>query len=167
MPLFIWPQFTEICAGTTLRAEGNFGAGARMPAEEKNEAYGNRRKLTAALGFSALHSFRQTNSAIVRRAGGDSMEEADALTTADEGSLLGVHTADCIPVFFYAPKQGAIALAHSGRMGLNAGINERVLLEMRRLYGACPKEIYIHIGPHISAPVYEVGSEIFAPFGLP
>lgn len=167
MPLFIWPQFPQLCAGTTVRTDGNFGAGKLVDETGKAAAEENRKKLAASLGFSTLHTFRQTHSAIIRPACGDSTEEADALSTAHKGELLGIHTADCIPVFFYAPKEGAIALAHSGRMGLCAGISEEVLSSLNRSYGASPRDIYVHIGPHISASVYEVGAEIFAQFGLP
>lgn len=166
MPLFIWHQFPQLCAGTTVRTEGNFGAGKLIDDAGKAAAKENRKNLVASLGFKALHTFRQTHSAIIRPACGDSMEEADALSTTRRGELLGIHTADCIPVFFYAPKQGVAALAHSGRMGLYAGISEGVLDSLSKRYGAAPRDIYVHIGPHISASVYEVGAEIFEQFGL-
>ncbi len=48
--------------------------------------------------------------------------EADGMVTAENGVYLGVLTADCVPLFFIAPKQRLAAAVHAGWRGTLAGI---------------------------------------------
>lgn len=85
--------------------------------------------------------------------------EADGLITARRGIALGMLTADCIPVFFYEPDAGVIALVHAGWRGVYAGILEEAVGQMKQGYGLKPDKIQVFLGPAIRKCCYEVGDE--------
>jgi YfiH family protein len=87
--------------------------------------------------------------------------QADAMVTATSGIALGILTADCLPVLFADRKKPIIGAAHAGWKGAFTGVLENTLAAMKSL-GA--SEIACAIGPAISQPSYEVGSEFYERF---
>ena len=86
------------------------------------------------------------------------MEErphADALVTATPGLLLGILTADCVPVLFADPTAGVVGAAHAGWKGALAGVTDATIDAMEVL-GADPSYIIAAIGPSIARASYEV-----------
>ncbi|MGL5722576.1 MAG: polyphenol oxidase family protein [Brevinema sp.] len=166
MPFFIWPQFPHICAGTTTRAEGNFSQGVAFDEKERMLVQDRRELLRTTLGFDTMHTFRQTHSTILLPPQGCSQTEADGLIGNIEGELLAINTADCIPLFFYAPDIKTVSIVHCGRIGLKNNIAQKALDKLVER-GANPAQIYIHVGPHISATAYEVSREILEEFHIP
>ena len=81
--------------------------------------------------------------------------EADALATRTPGLLLGILTADCVPVLFADRDAGVIGAAHAGWKGALAGITDATLAAMERL-GAKRANIAAAIGPCIGRASYEV-----------
>ncbi|MGL5254450.1 MAG: polyphenol oxidase family protein [Brevinema sp.] len=165
MPFFIWPQFPHICAGTTTRSEGNFSLSSLFDKEEQYFVQIRRKKLLNFLGFRTLHTFRQTHSTIILPPDGCSQVEADGLIGSTPGDLLVINTGDCIPLFFYAPDIETISIVHCGRVGLKNLIALKAIENLVQR-GANASNIYVHIGPHISAEAYEVGKEILKEFGV-
>ena len=92
------------------------------------------------------------------------LQSVDALITNEPGVTLVTYYADCTPLFFVDPVQRAIGLAHAGWRGTAGRIGERVLSEMRRLYGTDPKDIKAAVGPAISVCCYEVDEPCAANF---
>lgn len=84
--------------------------------------------------------------------------EADAVVTRERGVVLGIRTADCVPVLFADAEAGIIAAAHAGWRGAVDGVVSRTVEAMIRL-GADPSRIAAAIGPAISAENYEVGED--------
>jgi polyphenol oxidase len=84
--------------------------------------------------------------------------EADALVTATPGIILGILTADCVPVLLYDPVVKVIGAAHAGWKGALSGVIAETVQAMERL-GALPQEICAAIGPSIAQPSYEVSAE--------
>ena len=85
--------------------------------------------------------------------------DADACVTDALNIPCGIHTADCLPVFFSNKKGTRVALAHAGWRGLLQGVLENTL--------ACfePEElVYAWLGPAISKAHFEVGEEVFQQF---
>lgn len=167
MPIFVWKQFPEITAGTSLRKDGNFSAGPAFNAQEKEISLTNRIRLLSELNFPKWYLGRQTHSIIVKEAHSNDTSEADALITDKPLTLLGINTADCIPVFIYTPQKQALGLVHSGRLGLLHGITENTLISMKKNYGIDYKNTHIYIGPHISRAAYQVGRDILEEFSIP
>ncbi len=82
--------------------------------------------------------------------------EADALYTQIPDVACGIHTADCLPVFFADMQGTEIALAHAGWRGLAAGVIENTLEKFR----ANRDQIIVWFGPAIGPCHFEVGEEV-------
>jgi YfiH family protein len=81
--------------------------------------------------------------------------EADALATRTPGLLLGILTADCVPVLFADTAAGVVGAAHAGWKGAIAGVTDATLGAMESL-GADRAHIVAAIGPCIGRASYEV-----------
>ena len=81
--------------------------------------------------------------------------EADALATRTLGILLGILTADCVPVLFADREAGVVGAAHAGWKGAIAGVTDATLGAMESL-GASRANIAVAIGPCIARASYEV-----------
>lgn len=81
--------------------------------------------------------------------------EADALATRTPGIILGILTADCVPVLFADRDAGVIGAAHAGWKGALAGVTDATLTAMESL-GASRANIAAAIGPCIARASYEV-----------
>ncbi len=81
--------------------------------------------------------------------------EADALATRTPGILLGILTADCVPVLFADREAGVVGAAHAGWKGAIAGVTDATLDAMESL-GASRANIAAAIGPCIARASYEV-----------
>ncbi|MBO9576480.1 MAG: peptidoglycan editing factor PgeF [Sphingobium sp.] len=93
----------------------------------------------------------------------DARPPADALVTDRPGLLLGVLTADCVPILFADAGRGIIGAAHSGWKGALAGVGEATIAAMVAL-GAERDAIACAIGPCIGRASYEVSEAFAGPF---
>lgn len=89
--------------------------------------------------------------------------EADALVTATPGLVLGIVTADCVPVLLADPEGQVIGAAHAGWRGAFGGVIEACVDAMVEL-GADRACIRAVIGPSIAAASYEVDGAFEARF---
>ncbi len=85
--------------------------------------------------------------------------EADAIATRTPGILLGILTADCVPILFADRHAGVVGAAHAGWKGALAGVAEATIDAMEEL-GARRAHIAAAIGPCIGRASYEV-DEVF------
>jgi YfiH family protein len=94
------------------------------------------------------------------------LDGIDGHATQQQGVLLTVTVADCVPVYLSVPNKGAIALIHAGWRGTADGILGHCveLLQWRGL--ARSDEIVMHCGVGICGNCYEVGPEVASRFGL-
>jgi len=90
--------------------------------------------------------------------------EADGMISGESGVLLGIATADCVPVLMVAPQYGLVAALHAGWRGTLKGISQRAIRILDEQWGIAPKCIWIALGPSISRCCYEVGREVGEPF---
>jgi len=86
--------------------------------------------------------------------------EADGLTTQANGVLLGIATADCVPVLLVAPEQKIVAALHAGWRGTLKGITARALALLSSSCGVAPANTWLACGPAIGPCCYEVGRDI-------
>jgi polyphenol oxidase len=84
----------------------------------------------------------------------------DGLITRMPGVLLGIQTADCLPVILVDTKQRAVGVFHAGWRGTVKRMVEKGVGEMRRCFGTLPRNIKAAIGPGIHACCYDVGPEV-------
>lgn len=120
----------------------------------------NRRRVTgAALPGAALTGLYQVHGNMCVIVDGDSdltaRPEADALATRTPGILLGILTADCVPVLFADAEAGVVGAAHAGWKGALAGVTDATIAAMESL-GATRTNIAVAIGPCIARASYEV-----------
>lgn len=80
---------------------------------------------------------------------------ADAMVTDRPGLVLGILTADCVPVLFADAEAGVVGAAHAGWKGAISGVTDRTIAAMTAL-GARPERIACAIGPCIGRVSYEV-----------
>ena len=91
------------------------------------------------------------------------LEGVDALVTAGKGIVIGVNTADCVPVMLVDAKAGVIAAAHAGWRGTAGHILDNVVKQMMAL-GASAGNIQAAMGPCICQDCFEVGDEVVDAF---
>ncbi|MEE9432810.1 MAG: peptidoglycan editing factor PgeF [Sphingorhabdus sp.] len=94
---------------------------------------------------------------------GKDRPKADAMVTRQPGILLGILTADCVPVLFADAQAGVVGAAHSGWKGALGGVCEAAIKAMERL-GAKRGDITAAIGPCIAQKSYEVDDVFFGHF---
>lgn len=161
-------DFKEITAfriGRDAKAADNYGGDSicRYTGDDLQRTLNNEAALKQMLGAAFVVQPRQThtaNVAVVK--GGESMEDLqdiDAVVTPAHKVVIGVNTADCVPVLLYEPKAEIIAAIHAGWRGTAQRITDAAIKTVCSL-GGTPAEIHAHIGAAISGKNYEVGDEV-------
>ncbi len=90
-------------------------------------------------------------------------ESKDGIYTSEKGVTLVTHYADCVPLFFYAPKYGMIGMAHAGWRGTVGEIGKK-MVELWESEGILARDIQVAIGPSIGPCCFEVGAEVAKQF---
>ncbi len=141
------------------------GFGRRLPAGERETRDETRARLTSDLAASGrLFLLKQVHGTRVVEAPWDGTPEADASCAEGRGLLLGIETADCLPVLLVDTRRNSVAVAHAGWRGTAAGVAVRAL-DALVAHGSRPAEVLAALGPSIGACCYEVGDEVAAAFG--
>lgn len=136
----------------------------------------NYRRVAKAFGTDIGHLVlsHQTHGTIVRRAepedagvgltqsmeGHPGWESVDGLVTNVPGLVLGIFTADCVPVLFADPVHRAVGACHSGWRGTVGRICARTVQKMEQEFGTDPGDLVVDIGPSICQEHYEVSEEV-------
>ncbi len=90
--------------------------------------------------------------------------EADGLITQCRGAILGIKTADCVPVSFGDAKNKVVGIAHAGWKGVKAGIISQMLKTFDKKFKTDFSVLQVAIGPAIRKCCYEVGREFMGCF---
>lgn len=136
------------------------------PADTPSRVRHNRQRFLAAMGATKMKlvTLRQTHSANVLTVRQDNHADApntgDALITTQPGLLLGVQTADCVPILLADVKRRAIAAIHAGWRGTHARIVEKTLARMQYEFGTDAADCLAAIGPAARVCCYEVGQDV-------
>ena len=128
-----------------------------LPAEEKDLE----EIIKKSLPSCRLLMPRQTHTLNVAVAENpdEDFPETDALVTFKHGLMIGVRTADCVPIVIWAPDVEGVAAVHAGWKGTLGGIVDNTLdiLESR---GGSPEKMTVAFGPSIGVDRYEVDPEL-------
>lgn len=92
------------------------------------------------------------------------LSDADALVTNLRDTVIGVFTADCVPILLYDRKNSVIAAVHSGWKGTFAGILLKAIEKMEKEFGTKGEDLAAFIGPHNRQCCYQVGEEVVQKF---
>ncbi|HEX3372977.1 MAG TPA: peptidoglycan editing factor PgeF [Edaphobacter sp.] len=96
---------------------------------------------------------------------GKAVLEADGLITDVPGVLLGVGTADCVPVLVADVAKRVVAAFHAGWRGTASRIVEHGVAKMQEDYGSRAADLVATVGPSIGPCCYTVGEEVGSEFG--
>jgi YfiH family protein len=109
-----------------------------------------------------LITLRQIHSDIIHQVDAEPDEPltGDGLITATPGLLLGIQTADCLPIILVDVKRRAVGVFHAGWRGTVKRIVEKGVGEMQRWFGTRAEDIKAAIGPGVGGCCYEVGEEV-------
>jgi polyphenol oxidase len=164
---------TRVGGGTTAYRPGSFDLNLGFTDSDDPGTVAANRELfvTAARQgkeILGLVTLRQIHSSLIRRVSANDIREngmpavlkGDGLMTAEPGVLLGIQTADCIPVLLADRKKQAVAAFHAGWRGTLARIVENGVGRMRLEFGSRPEDLIASIGPGIGQCCYAVGEEV-------
>jgi len=85
---------------------------------------------------------------------------ADGVITSRKGVLLGISTADCVPILIYDPQKQVVGAVHAGWRGTSKGILKKALHSMSGAFGSMPANTLIALGPAIRWCCYDVGKDV-------
>ena len=136
--------------------------------DRRERVEANRRQFLEALGSSSksLITLRQIHSDVVHRIDKPPLDllKGDALVTAAPALLLGVQTADCIPILLVDPRRRAVAAIHAGWRGTLSRVAAKTVGRMTMEFGTRPQDLLAALGPGIGPCCYEVGPEVVQEF---
>lgn len=161
-----WPA-TGVVAGTTTRP-GGISSGvyatlnlAAHVGDDREAVVENRRRLTSRLRMPAeprwLH---QVHGISVVDAGdpefASAPPHADAVVSHSGRDVLGILTADCVPILLSSTSRAELAAVHAGWRSLSGGIVAETIARLDS--EAC--ELLAWLGPAISQAAFEVGDDV-------
>jgi len=128
----------------------------------------NRRRFQSALGASDLQlvSLKQIHSDVIHLFDAAPAQpcQGDASVSNRPGLLLGVQTADCVPILLVDPKKRAVASIHAGWRGTLRRIVVKAIGQLQMHFKSKPGDLFAAIGPSIGGCCYEVGAEVATQF---
>jgi hypothetical protein len=111
-------------------------------------------------------TLKQIHSDLCVNADGRSgqLGQGDALLSRAPGTILGVKTADCVPILLIDETHRAVAAVHAGWRGTVREIAPKALARMSAWFGTAAGDVHAALGPSIGPCCFEVGPEVAAEF---
>jgi len=180
-----WQRFSWLRAGFSTRAGGAtsaYGVDGEQNlgwTSEDNPAIVAANRLRFVEGVAEEPGFelvtvRQVHGVVVQVAGrgsgplstpdGKAVLQGDGLVTNEPGLMLGVQTADCVPVLLADTRMRTVGAFHAGWRGTVARIVEAGVGTMGERFGSRPEDLIAAVGPSIGPCCFEVGDEVAAAF---
>ena len=130
----------------------------------------NRHRFLKLFGKNyTLSTVWQIHSDLIKTVGNldeasETNEKFDALVSNLDEILIGVKTADCVPVLLGDTKTGAFSAIHAGWRGTVESIVPKAIEKMRVNYGTKSKDLIAAIGAAATCKNYEIGQEVIEAF---
>lgn len=105
--------------------------------------------------YAGVKQIHGANIAVLSDGRLDGADVSDGVVTRQTGYVVGVKTADCVPVILADTAHGVIGAVHAGWRGTAGGVVKEAVRVMLSL-GATGESIHAFIGPHIGACCYTV-----------
>ena len=163
-----WPD-ASICHGFIGRAGGvSTGAFASMNlsywvGDDERAVDANWKRLRRAVpDLKIVARLNQVHGNVVHAATRDTAglrPPGDGLVTAEPGVMLGIFTADCVPILMVDAKRKIAGALHAGWRGVVADIARAGVHAMVQL-GADASDIRAAMGPSIGQCCFEVDAEL-------
>ncbi len=164
--LIIYPETLKggIVAGSSTRGL-NYSLHTAESNSELEAAMTSRDRLVRDMGFEGLLTLDQVHSDELHHINplnilnytNNPYIEGDGLITTMKGILLGVLTADCVPVLFTDIKRSFAGIIHAGWKGIQKGIHMKMAAEIIKRLKVPAERLNVVLGPHIRKCCYEVG----------
>lgn len=147
-------QFNNLIHGFTTRSMGDMRISKNKDLLESQ--IGSIYMVKQIHGNDVVHVGETRN---VKNIAADGIVFSELTNPSDQlHTLIGVLTADCVPILFYDPKHVVYGVAHAGWRGTLNGVVTRVVQEMRKL-GSDPLDISVAFGPYIGSCCYHIPME--------
>jgi YfiH family protein len=138
--------------------------------DSADNIYENRRRFLNAVGgdfkLATAWQVHGNDVKIVKdQADVDNSEERfDGFVSRMSGVLVGVKTADCVPVLIGDSRTGSFAAVHAGWRGTVASIVVKAIEKMQTEFSSEPKDMTAAIGPAAGCGNYEIGEDVIDAF---
>lgn len=179
-----WELYAWLRAGFSTRVGGLsvvYGPGEQnlgwTPDDDAGLVSANRQAFLLAVARGApmeLQTLQQVHGCLVRdlrdetgpvmSREGKALLEGDGSLTQTPGVMLGILTADCVPVLIADRRQRVVAAIHAGWRGTVGCIVEHGIRVMQARYDTRPEDLIAAIGPAIGPCCFEVGEEVRSHF---
>jgi YfiH family protein len=167
LPWLVHGFSTRPGGASTLESEKVLNLGF-MEWDTSENVLENRRLFQSALRAADLEliPLKQIHSDMIRIFPQPTADpcKGDASATNCPGLLLGIQTADCVPILIVDPKKRAVAAIHAGWRGTLARITQKTVGRMQLEFGSKPADLLAAIGPSIGSCCYEVAADFVAKF---
>lgn len=163
--------FTTRNGGVSTRDFASLNVGLHVN-DKHGDVCENRGIVTNLLGFSLeswvgaeqTHGKRVERVRIAHKGRGatnyeTSLKDTDGFFTTQSGLLLTLCYADCVPLYFYSPKDHAVGIAHAGWQGTVKGIGKE-MIQVFSDEGIDVKDIKVVVGPSICENCYIVDDRV-------
>ena len=167
---------TRLNGESSVYGEGDLNLGW-TDSDEPAIVARNRARFVAEAGAGEgfqLVTVKQFHSNLIRHvdlsqtslmtADGKSVMRGDGLATNVSGLLLGVQTADCVPVLVVDVRLRVVAAFHAGWRGTLGRIVQRGVGDFALRYGSQSGDVIAAIGPCIRQCCFQVGGDVCADF---
>jgi len=135
--------------------------------DDSEAVAGNWQRLRGALPqnlvFSRLNQVHGNAVQVVSRGNAETRPRADGMVTRERGIILGIFSADCVPVLMIGARAQVAGALHAGWRGVLSGIASNGVTRMEEL-GAPSGAIRVALGPSIGPCCFEVDAELAARF---
>jgi len=160
-------QFSELQLGVSTRFDGPMNVVSGNTRRDKAGAR-NRARFLKTQGLDdrvCLPRLRHGNKvAVVEEKNWQQRHEADGFLTKEPGLILTVTVADCFPVYLHDPVRKVVGLVHAGWRGIVLGVVKETIGNMQEVFGSCPEDVSLSIGPGICKEHFSIRGDVLCFF---
>ena len=122
--------------------------------------------LADQIGLNTIQTVNQVHSDIMLKVSNEDFDkrEADSLYTDIKGMGIGIYTADCLPIIYYAEEINVVGAIHAGWRGTLKEVVAKTFKYLIEELDCSRSKIYVAVGPCIERNCYEVGDDVAGEF---
>ena len=124
---------------------------------QKNLSYVSKKMFLNKNKLILMHQTHSTKVLEIKKNNYKRRINSDAIISQEKGLLLGVVTADCVPILLYEKRNKIIGCIHAGWKGAFSGIIKKTILKIKKINSK--NIIFASVGPCIGKKNYEVDIE--------